>query len=126
MAGGVLAVIGGLLILQSGVVTRSFLVSAISYSDQQFGGSLPGVAQFTIRIAVLVLGLIISLGGLIAILGGVLVLLKHRLGGKILIALGGGMGFFGIVISVGYDMITTGGISVIVTHFQYWIGVVIS
>jgi hypothetical protein len=126
IAGGVLAVIGGLLILLSGVETRSFLVSAISYSDQQFGGSLPSIAQFTIRIAVLILASIISLGGLIAIAGGVLVLLKHMLTGKILIALGGGIGFFGIVISMGYDIVTTGGVSVILTHFQYWIGVAVA
>ncbi|MHB2036427.1 MAG: hypothetical protein ACYCPW_06750 [Nitrososphaerales archaeon] len=122
---GILAIIGGILILQSGVATRSFLVTAISYSDQKFGGTLPGIAQSTIQIALLVLSSIISLGGLVAIVGGVLVLLKHRLIGKILIALGGGLGFLGIAISMGYDVFTTG-VSVILTHFQYWIGVLIA
>jgi hypothetical protein len=126
IAGGILAIIGGVLILESGVATRSFLVLAVSYSEQRFGGALPGIAQYTIRIAVLVLSAIISLGGLVAIVGGLLVLLKHRLTGKILIALGGGMGFLGIVISMGYDIFTTSGLSVIMTHFQYWIGVAIA
>lgn len=125
IAGGILAVIGGVLILQSGVATRSFLLAAISYSDQKFGSALPSIAQSTVQIALLLLSSVISLGGLIAILGGVLVLLKHRLSGKVLIALGGGMGLFGIAISMGYDIITTG-ISAIITHFQYWIGIVIA
>jgi hypothetical protein len=125
IAGSILAIVGGLLILGSGVTTRSFLVTAISYSDQKFGGSIPNIFQSGIQIVILLLSFLISLGGMLVIIGGLLVFLKHRSSGKILIALGGGMGFFGILLSLGYDVFTVG-FSVIVTKFQYWIGVVLA
>ena len=125
IAGGILAILGGLLILQSGVSTRSFMLNVISYSYEKFGGSLPGIAKSSIDVVLFALGTLIALGGLLAILGGTLVLLKHRLSGKVLIALGGGMGFLGIAISMGYDILTTG-VPALVSHFQYWIGIVIA
>ena len=125
IAGGILAILGGLLILQSGVSTRSFLLNAISYSYEKFGGSLPGIAKSSIDVVLFALGALIALGGLLAILGGALVLLKHTFSGKVLIALGGGMGFLGIAISMGYDMVTTGLVALI-SHVQYWIGIVIA
>ena len=125
IAGGVLAIIGGILILQSGVSTRSFLLTVASYSFKRFGGGLPGIAQDSISLALLALGALIALGGLLAILGGFLVLVKHRLSGKILIALGGGIGFIGIAIAMGYDVFTTG-VAALFTHVQYWIGIVIA
>ena len=125
VAGGILAIIGGLLILQSGVTTRSFLLIAVDYSYKRFGGGHPGIAQESIDLALLALGFLIAFGGLLAILGGFLVLMKHQFSGKILIALGGGIGFIGIAISMGYDILTTGFSSVFV-HTQYWIGIVIA
>ncbi len=112
--------------MASGVTTKSFLVTVVSYSEQKFGSGLLSIAQSSIDFALLALSLIIALGGTLAILGGGLVLLKHRLTGKTLIALGGGFGFIGIVIAMGYDVFTTVGISVIVTHFEYWIGVLVA
>ena len=125
IAGGILAIIGGILILQSGVGTRSFLLTVVSISEQRFGGSLPGVAKSLINLVIVALSSLISLGGLLAILGGALVLLKHRFSGKILIALGGGMGFIGIGISLAYDVFTEG-LSGFVLHVPYWIGVLIA
>jgi hypothetical protein len=125
IAGGILGIIGGILILQSGVSTRSFMLTLAAYSFKRFGQGLPGIAQDSIDLTLLVLGALIALGGLLAILGGFLVLLKHRLSGKILIALGGGMGFIGIAITMGYDVFATG-ISSLFTHVQYWIGIVIA
>ena len=63
IAGGVLAVVGGVLILQSGVGTRSFLLTVISISDQKFGGGLPGIAKSLIDVVIIALGSLISLGG---------------------------------------------------------------
>lgn len=125
IAGGILAIVGGVLILQSGVGTRSFLLTVISISEQKFGGSLPGVAESLINLVIIALGSLISLGGLLAILGGVLVLLKHRVPGKIFIALGGGMGLVGIAISLAYDIFMEGP-SAIVLHVPYWVGVLIA
>lgn len=125
IAGGILAVFGGILILQSGVGTRSFLLIVVSISEQRFGGSFPGVAKSLINLVIITLSSLISVGGLLAILGGALVLLNHRFSGKILIALGGGMGFIGIAISLAYDVFTEG-LSAIVLHVPYWIGVLIA
>lgn len=125
IAGGILAILGGFLILLGGVSTRSFLLNIISYSYDKFGGGLPGIAKSSIDVVLFALGALIALGGLLAILGGALVLLRHSLSGKVLIALGGGMGFLGIGISMGYDIMTSGLVA-LVSHVQYWIGIVIA
>ena len=125
ITGGILAIIGGSLIMNSGFGTRSFIITVLSYSDQKFGSGLPDLARLTFNAAIFVLSAVIALGGLVAVLGGLLVLLKHRTMGKLLIALGGGMGFLGILISMGYDVVTTG-LRVLATHFEYWIGIVIA
>src|SRR5271169_1879701 len=125
IVGGILAIIGGVLIITSGFRTGSFLVTAASYSEAKFGSLLPGQALTTIQIALIVLSFVIGFGGLLAILGGVLVMSKHLTIGKILIGLGGGVGFIGIAISVGYA-IYVNGFSILVTHVDYWLGVLIA
>ena len=125
IAGGILAMIGGAIIVLSGFRTGSFLVTAASYSEAEFGSLLPGQALSAIQIALIVLSFVIGFGGLLAILGGVLVIAKHLTVGKILIGLGGGVGFIGIAISVGYA-IYVNGFSILLTHIDYWIGVLIA
>jgi len=117
--------IGGAIIVASGYRTGSFLVTAASFSEAKFGSLLPGEALSAIQIALIVLSFVIGFGGLLAILGGALVIAKHLTIGKILIGLGGGLGFFGIAISAGYA-IYVHGFSVLVTHVDYWIGVLIA
>jgi hypothetical protein len=125
IAGGILAMVGGAVIVTSGFRTGSFLVTAASYSEAKFGSLLPGQALNAVQIALVILSFIIGFGGLLAILGGVLVLTKHLTIGKILIGLGGGVGFIGIAISVGYAVFVNG-LSILVTHADYWIGVLIA
>jgi hypothetical protein len=125
IAGGILAMIGGAIIVTSGYRTGSFLVTVASFSEARFGSLLPGEALTAIQIGVLVLSFIIGFGGLLAILGGVLVIAKHITIGKILIGLGGGLGFFGILISMGYAVYVHG-FSVLWDHVDYWIGVLIA
>jgi len=91
IAGGILAMVGGAFIVTSGFRTGSFLVTAASYSEAEFGSLLSAQELSTIQIALIVLIFVISFGGLLAILGGVLVLSKHLTIGKILIGLGGGV-----------------------------------
>ena len=117
--------IGGAIIVASGYRTGSFLVTAASFSEAKFGSLLPGEALSAIQIALIVLSFVIGFGGLLAILGGALVIAKHLTIGKILIGLGGGLGFIGIAISAGYA-IYVHGFSVLVTHVDYWIGVLIT
>jgi hypothetical protein len=125
IGGGILAIIGGAIIVTSGYRTGSFLVAAASFSEAKFGSYLPGEALTSIQIGVLVLSFIIGFGGCLAILGGVLVIAKHTTTGKILIGLGGGLGFFGIFISAGYAVYVHG-FSVLVDHVDYWIGVLVA
>jgi len=123
--GGILAIIGGLLIIASGFRTGSFLVTAANYSEAKFGSLLPGEALSAIQIALIVLSFVIGFGGLLAILGGIFIFSKHITIGKILIGLGGGVGFIGIAISVGYA-IYVNGFSVLITHIDYWLGVLVA
>ena len=125
ISGGILAILGGLLILGSGFRTSSFLLTLLSYSSGKYATVLPYPVDFATRAALTVLGFIIALGGLSAILGGILALLKHRTIGKLFVALGGGIGLIGIGIAVGYAIYTSGP-SILVTHIEYWIGVLIA
>ena len=125
IAGGILALIGGAIIVLSGYRTGSFLVTVAHYSEAKFGSLLPGEALSAVQVALLVLSFIIGFGGFLVILGGLLVLAKHLTTGKILIGLGGGVGFIGIAISVGYAVYVDG-FSVLITHADYWIGVLIA
>jgi len=125
ITGGILAIIGGVVIVSSGYHTGSFLVTAASYSEARFGSLLPGQALSAVQISLIVLSFVIGFGGLLAILGGVLVIAKHVTVGKIFIGLGGGVGFIGIAISVGYA-IYVNGFSILITHAEYWIGVLIA
>jgi hypothetical protein len=125
IVGGIVAMIGGAIIVFSGYRTGSFLLTVASFSEAKFGSLLPGQALTAIQIALIALSFVIGFGGFLAILGGVLVIAKHLTIGKILIGLGGGLGFFGIAISVGYA-IYVHGFSVLVDHVDYWIGVVIA
>jgi hypothetical protein len=125
IAGGILAIIGGLLIITSGFRTGSFLVTATNYSEAKFGSLLPGQALSAIQIGLIVLSFVIGFGGLLAIIGGLLILSKHLTIGKILLGLGGGVGFIGIAISVGYAIYVSG-FSILVTHFDYWLGILVA
>ncbi len=125
IAGGVLAIIGGILIIISGFRTGSFLVTAAKFSEAQFGSILPGPALSLIQIALIILSFVIGFGGFLAILGGLLIISKHVTIGKLVLGLGGGVGFIGIAISVGFAIYASG-LSVLGTHFDYWLGVLIA
>lgn len=125
IVGGILAITGGTIIVLSGYHTGSFLLTAANYSEARFGSYIPGKALSAIQVALLVLSFVIGFGGLLAVLGGFLVIAKHLTIGKILIGLGGGIGFIGIAIAVGYAVYVNG-FTVLVTHADYWIGVVIA
>jgi hypothetical protein len=125
VAGGILAIAGGALIVTSGFRTSSFLISAAEYSQSKYGSELPGIAQSAVHIALLALSFVIGFGGLLAVLGGGLVLSKHSTVGKVLIGLGGGFGFIGIAISLGYAIFENG-FSILLLHVDYWVGVLVA
>jgi hypothetical protein len=125
IAGGILAITGGAIIVFSGYHTGSFLLTAANYSEARFGSYIPGGALSAIQVGLLVLSFVIGFGGLLAIFGGILVIAKHQTVGKIFIGLGGGVGFIGIAIAVGYAVYVNG-FSILITHVDYWIGVVVA
>lgn len=115
-----LAFVGGTLLIQSGFRTPSFLLTLLSYSEKQ--SFVPPEVTAVLNIAAPILSAIISLGGLLVILGGLLVIVRHRTVASVLIALGGGFGIIGLFLALGYGVFTSG-LSIILTHVDYWIGV---
>jgi hypothetical protein len=127
IASGLTAIIAGFLILNSGFHTQSVMLSALlNPAFKQGQSALPEMAQLVLRIGSLILGAIVSLSGILVLLGAGLVFLRHLTIGKILIALGGGVGFFGIGVALIYAIATSGGFSVLFSHVEYWIGLCIA
>ena len=121
----VLALVAGFLIVISGYRSQGMLFSVLSFADQKFGGSLPSILQVVTNLTVTALAIIISLGGILVIIGGIVLLLKRVFTGRLLILLGGGFGFLGILIAVGIAFVGSG-IGGVTGHLDYWIGVVLA
>ena len=122
-AAGALAVVGGFLMVASGYTSRGFLYTALNLAEPRISDLLSGAAASVAILAVVLLELVIALGGLAVILGGLLMLTGHRTTGRVLIYLGGGAGFLGILVSFGYTVYRLGGISPVLAYLPYWVGV---
>ncbi|MGI0081010.1 MAG: hypothetical protein ACRECH_15485 [Nitrososphaerales archaeon] len=122
---GSLAILGGLLILASGARTQSFMLDAVLFVYQREGSVIPTTMEPLIKDFILVLSAIILLGGLLAVVGGFTIFEGHLTAGKILVALGGGIGFAGIAFLMGYDIYAYG-FSVLISRIDYWIGVLLA
>ena len=114
--------VGGVLMFISGFGTRSFLLTAFGLAGAEIPNYLGGLAGLTISIAVNILALLIALGGITVILGGASILAGHSTSGRFLILLGGGAGFFGLLVSFGYTALTAG-LAAAIGHPEYWVGV---
>lgn len=101
------------------------LITVMKYADQKFGSQLPSILQSISSLSIDALALIISLGGILVILGAVVVLTNHILTGRILIGLGGGVGFLGILVAVAIAFYGSG-VNGITSHLDYWIGVILA
>ncbi|MCL4519865.1 MAG: hypothetical protein M1587_11790 [Thaumarchaeota archaeon] len=123
ISGAALAILGGLLLIVSGYRTSSFILTVLSFSEKQ--AAVPSEVKTVITIAIPILTFVISLGGILVICGGILLLLKHKTSATFLIALGGGVGFIGIIIGLGYNVYEFGP-AAIIAHFDYWIGVLVA
>ena len=122
---GALAILGGALILGSGVRLHAFILAAALFIYRNEGSVLPPDVATTLEIFILILIVLVILGGLLAVVGGFAMFGRHATAGMILIALGGGIGFAGIGFSMAYDIYAYG-FSVLITRIDYWIGVLLA
>jgi hypothetical protein len=121
-AAGALAVVGGFLMLASGYSSRGFLYTALNLAEPRITDLLSGMAANIAVLAVTLLELVIALGGVVVVVGGLIVLVNHTTTGRVLIYLGGGAGFLGLLVSFGYTAYKLGGISPVLAYLPYWVG----
>ncbi len=120
-----MAIIGGGLILLSGLTVHSFLLSIISSVSESLLTILPGSIAIPLSIALAILSILIALGGVTVILGGIAIIRDHISLGRFLIALGGGASFLVFLVAIVYALLT-GGATSITAHSQFWIGVALA
>ena len=121
-AGGLLALVGGMLMVASGYISSGLLFLAIEHEIPIY---LTGFAEDAASLAVSILELTIALGGVIVILAGILLVSGHARTGRILLFLGGGTGFLGLVVSFGYTLYRLG-VANTLYYAPYWVGLVLA
>jgi hypothetical protein len=125
-AAGIFVIVGGVLMLGSGYASRGFLYMALGYAEPQILDLLKGIAADAALIAIFILELIIALGGLTVAVGGIVILAHHSTTGRILIFLGGGAGFLGLLISFGFSTYKLGGLGPALSYLPYWLGLALA
>ena len=108
--------------LESGYSSRGFLYTALGYAEPRVSDLLSGAAANAAIIAITALEVIIALGGLAVAIGGIVILIRHTTTGRLLVYLGGGAGFLGLLISFGYSVYKLGGIDPVLSYLPYWVG----
>lgn len=108
-----------------GLVNHSFLLSLLGILSKELSIYIGGTTGEVASVAITTISILITLGGVTVAIGGLLILIKHVTTGRTFIALGGGAGFLGLLVSFGYVAFTSGVASAI-DHSVYWIGVVLA
>ena len=93
---GTLALVGGLLILIAGGTGMAAFLSDLKDIIEDLMGS----SNQTLETIFWILIFIAALGGISVMIGGLLIIKNHVVIGKILIALGAGMGIIGLILSL--------------------------
>jgi hypothetical protein len=124
-AAGLLAVVGGLLIIASGFSSHGFILYALGFASVLVPSVIGGLGGNVVRYIIAALALLVALGGMTVVLGGILILAKHMTMGRLLIMLGGGAGFLGLLISFGYIALANG-TSEAVAEYPYWLGLILA
>ncbi|MDG6926347.1 MAG: hypothetical protein JRN09_07310 [Nitrososphaerota archaeon] len=124
-ASGVIAVLGGALMILGGLATNSLFLWILPLLRQEILDRIPSPANSAAELAVYIIALLVSLGGVTVILGGIPLLAGHRTTGRLLVALGGGAGFIGLILALGYYT-WVNGIGGVGAHAGYWAGVVLA
>ena len=125
-AAGALAVVGGLLMLASGYTSRGFLYTALGLGEPYLSDFLKGTELGAAVLAVTALELVTALGGLTVLVGGLIILARHTTTGRILVWLGGGAGFIGLLLGFGYTAYKLGGVGPVLAYLPYWIGLALA
>ncbi len=125
-AAGALAVVGGLLMLGSGYNSRGLLYTAIGFAEPRFSDFLSGAALGAAVVAATALELVMALGGLTVLIGGVIILFHHTTTGRVLVWLGGGAGFIGLLLGFGYSAYKLGGVDQVLGYLPYWVGLALA
>ena len=123
---GALAVVGGALMLAGGYSSRGFLYTALGFAEPRFSDFLSGAELSAAVVAVSVLQAVIALGGLTVLIGGLMVVARHTTTGRVLIWLGGGAGFVGLLLGFGYSVYRLGDLGPVLAYLPYWVGLVLA
>ena len=113
------------MMLLGGLASHSLALWILPLLQDEILSHLPSPAGSAAILAIDVIALLVSLGGITVIFGGILLLLKHRSTGRLLIAFGGGAGFIGLLLALGYYVVVNGPTGV-GNHAGYWAGVVLA
>ena len=122
--GGILAIVGGILIVVSGFAIHGFTLTVLDWLTSNAPKYVPPNIIPILVVVLEILSALIALGGITVIFGGVVILSGHLFSGRLLVSLGGGTGLIGFLIALGYSLFTTGPSNIIV-HVEYWVGIVI-
>ena len=106
----------------SGYSSRGFLYTALGYAVPQVSNLLSGMAAGAAVLAITVVELIIALGGVSVLVGGAAIMIVHTTTGRVLIYLGGGAGFLGLLVSFGYSVYRLNGLDPVQSYLPYWAG----
>ncbi|MFW9801897.1 MAG: hypothetical protein ACFFFC_04565 [Candidatus Thorarchaeota archaeon] len=101
-----LCVAGGVMLIISGAVGNVGIFDTIA----EISATIPELEPYlpTIELVRQGLGVLASLGGNIVLIGGFLLTVERLYLGKFLIGTGAGMGIFGLIISIGQTLYTSG------------------
>lgn len=124
-----LAFAAGLLLMASGVVSSSILLTGLEYADTYVGPHVGSAGQYMLELATAMLTFVVGLGGLLDFVGAFLLWREHGSSGRFLIGLGGGTAIFGLIFSVG-EALSVSGFSAPVFYqpyfILYWIGAILA
>jgi hypothetical protein len=124
-ASGILAVVGGFLMVVSGYSSRGLLYTALNIIEPKFSDYLNGLALNAAVLSVTTLLLLTGLGGITVLAGGLFILTRHVRTGRALVYLGGGAGLLGLLVSLGYTSYRLG-VDNVLLYAPYWIGLVMA
>ncbi len=122
---GLLAIVGGVLMVFSGYATKGFLLTALNIAENEANQLVSGIAGLTVSLAIEIVTFLIALGGVTVVLGGLALLARHRTVGRLLIMLGGGAGFFGLLVTFGLAVLKVG-LSGAFGYAPYWVGLIMA